>query len=127
MKKLILILLPLILLSCADDPVTPNEYAIDSPPAAGGSLDGRWLGQAGMILSNQGLFDPHYGGYYATDLRIDGNAVWFRAQGYGQQYTFSGTIQDNVIRGMRETANWSPSQGVTYRYPARTYIYTRIE
>jgi len=108
MKKLILILLPLILLSCSDSPTEPG----DGPPPKGGNLEGVYYDQFGTRLSNEGLYDPHYDNHFQTDLRVNGNRVWFEAKGKGRFREFDGTMQGDEIRGIGRTHWWNPSEGI---------------
>jgi hypothetical protein len=120
MKKLIPIILLLILASCADS-VSPDP---ETPPP-GGTLFGIWYDNTGRELSSSGLYDPNRDIHFRTDLRVNGDRVWFEALGSGYLCTFDGTMQGDAIKGIGHDHLWNDSEGISSRGEAREIIFRR--
>ena len=128
--KHIIIILALFAFACSESPTetslpTDMQSALYNPPPPGGRLDGVWRDSWGATLSQSGLYDPNIPAHFATDLRVQGNWVWFKAQGGGHQRIYSGLIDGDTMVGYEELSNWTPSQGVVYTFPPKPFNFTR--
>ena len=133
MKKLALIihliiaLLTLAFIGCTDTPQEPNtdtQYSIDSPPPAGGTLEGIWYDKQGARLSSAGLYDPYDNTQYHTDLRVSGVHVWYTAYGGGYHRVFYGVRNGDRITGTEAFSYWSSETGPHGTY-MRDNVFTR--
>jgi hypothetical protein len=86
MKKLIMILLPLLIFGCADQ----------SPEVLGGY----WIQtETRHVLSAEGLYDPSLDRMLDTDLSLSDDIVVFRAWSDKHEITYSGMRSGDYIDG----------------------------
>lgn len=128
MRNLSFVLLVIFALGCSEPPSAPpvDTYTLETPPPKGGTLEGVYANSDGFRISNSGLYDSGYGEWYATDLRVSGKSVWFRATGEAYVILFSGSNEGNRIQGTIRTDYYSASQGIIEIGAPRPYTFTRV-
>jgi hypothetical protein len=131
--KTLLLALSLVFAACSSpsepDPqiFVNDETGITNIPQNTGTLQGIWADRFNCTLSDRGLYDPHYNVWMDTDLRVNGNRVWFIARGAASQKIFSGVIDGQVLHGYQQLSNWTPQQGITYTGDTVPYTYTLVK
>ena len=130
MKTLIL-LIPFLLFACSS-PSEPDKFVndpvgIENPPPEGGTLEGQYIDEFSHFISSQGYYDKPYNVWCDTDIRVDGDRVWFKANGNAQQIVFSGVIESDRLVGFRQYSLWTPSQGVVRLGETLPYQYTKVK
>lgn len=128
--KLLIASLALLFVACSSpsdpDPVTPADIHV-APDGWGDRLYGVWKDPYGATLSQNGLIETSVNVHYATDLRVKGKSVWFKALGYNSLRYFSGLIDGNHITGMHELSLVQPDGSIFQQGTPRAYTFTRIQ